>query len=496
MNRWTVIVSGGMLEEEFARSVLENPEIEFIIGVDRGLEFLYRHEICPNYIVGDFDSVSGEILGYYEKETKVPIRKFNPVKDASDTEIALRLCLDLGRKNILILGATGNRIDHIWANVQCLKIGLDAGADVRIVDSRNRIRLLDREITLSKKEAYGPYFSVFPLGKSVEKFNIEGAKYPLKNHKLTAYDTKKITPAAIEFVDIAGLVKGASKGEGLGNQFLANIREVDAIVHVVRCFEDSNIVHVDGSIDPLRDIETINLELIFSDLEILERRIAKVVKLSRNDKTAAKELELLKRIKEHLEENKMAKSFTTDDEEEQEWLTSYNLLTYKPVIFAANVTEDDLANDGADNAGVQKVREYAAEENCEVFVVCAQIEQEIAELDEDEKKLFLDDLGLEESGLEKLIKASYHLLGLISYLTAGEQECRAWTITKGTKAPQAAGKIHTDFERGFIRAEVVSYDDLMACGTHAAAKEKGLVRLEGKEYVVQDGDIIVFRFNV
>lgn len=198
MNRWTVIVSGGMLEEEFARSVLENPEIEFIIGVDRGLEFLYRHEICPNYIVGDFDSVSGEILGYYEKETKVPIRKFNPVKDASDTEIALRLCLDLGRKNILILGATGNRIDHILANVQCLKIGLDAGADVRIVDSRNRIRLLDREITLSKKEAYGPYFSVFPLGKSVEKFNIEGAKYPLKNHKLTAYDSLCVSNAFAE----------------------------------------------------------------------------------------------------------------------------------------------------------------------------------------------------------------------------------------------------------------------------------------------------------
>ncbi len=310
------------------------------------------------------------------------------------------------------------------------------------------------------------------------------------------YHTKKITPAAIEFVDIAGLVKGASKGEGLGNQFLANIREVDAIVHVVRCFEDSNIVHVDGSIDPLRDIETINLELIFSDLEILERRIAKVVKLSRNDKTAAKELELLKRIKEHLEENKMAKSFETEDEEEQEWLNSYNLLTYKPVIFAANVTEDDLADDGASNAGVQKVREYAAAENCEVFVVCAQIEQEIAELDEDEKKLFLEDLGLEESGLEKLIKASYHLLGLISYLTAGEQEVRAWTITKGTKAPQAAGKIHSDFERGFIRAEIVSYDDLMACKTHAAAKEKGLVRLEGKDYVVKDGDIILFRFNV
>lgn len=310
------------------------------------------------------------------------------------------------------------------------------------------------------------------------------------------YHTRKITPAAIEFVDIAGLVKGASKGEGLGNQFLANIREVDAIVHVVRCFEDSNIVHVDGSIDPLRDIETINLELIFSDLEILERRMAKVVKLSRNDKSAAKEVELLKRLQAHLEENKMAKSFETEDEDEQAWLATYNLLTAKPVIFAANVTEDDLADDGAQNAGVQAVREYAASESFEVFVVCAQIEQEIAELDDDEKALFLEDLGLEESGLEKLIKASYHLLGLISYLTAGEQEVRAWTITRGTKAPQAAGKIHTDFERGFIRAEIVSYDDLMACGTHAAAKEKGLVRLEGKEYVVQDGDIILFRFNV
>ncbi len=310
------------------------------------------------------------------------------------------------------------------------------------------------------------------------------------------YHTKKIVPAAIEFVDIAGLVKGASKGEGLGNQFLANIREVDAIVHVVRCFEDSNIVHVDGSIDPIRDIETINLELIFSDIEILERRIAKTVKVARNDKTAAKELELLTRLKEHLEENRLAKSFEANDEEEQEWLESYNLLTYKPVIFAANVTEEDLPDDGASNAGVQAVREYAAKEGFETFVVCAQIEQEIAELDEDEKKMFLEDLGLEESGLEKLIKASYHLLGLISYLTAGEPEVRAWTIKKGTKAPQAAGKIHSDFERGFIRAEIVSYDDLMACGTHAAAKEKGLVRLEGKEYVVQDGDIIVFRFNV
>lgn len=311
------------------------------------------------------------------------------------------------------------------------------------------------------------------------------------------YNTKKIVPAAIEFVDIAGLVKGASKGEGLGNQFLANIREVDAIVHVVRCFEDSNIVHVDGSIDPLRDIETINLELIFSDLEILERRIAKTTKVARNDKSAAKELELLEKIKAHLEGGKMAKSFTDiDNEDEEAWLTSYNLLTYKPVIFAANVVEDDLADDGGNNEGVAAVREYAKNENCEVFVVCAQIEQEIAELDDDEKKMFLEDLGLSESGLEKLIKASYSLLGLISYLTAGEPECRAWTIKKNTKAPQAAGKIHSDFERGFIRAEIVSYDDLMACGTYAAAKDKGLVRLEGKEYVVQDGDIIHFRFNV
>ena len=310
------------------------------------------------------------------------------------------------------------------------------------------------------------------------------------------YQTKKIVPAVIEFVDIAGLVKGASKGEGLGNQFLANIREVDAIVHVVRCFEDSNIVHVDGSINPMRDVETINFELIFSDIEILERRIAKVVKLSRNDKAAAKELEMLKRLKAWLEDGKLAKTFELLDEEEEEWFGTYNLLTAKPVIFAANVTEEDLPDDGANNEGVQALREYAAEENCEVFVVCAQIEQEIAELEDDEKKMFLEDLGLKESGLEKLIRASYHLLGLISYLTAGEPEVRAWTITKGTKAPQAAGKIHTDFERGFIRAEVVSYDDLIACGSHSAAREKGLIRLEGKDYVVQDGDIMLFRFNV
>ena len=311
------------------------------------------------------------------------------------------------------------------------------------------------------------------------------------------YHTKKIIPAAIEFVDIAGLVKGASKGEGLGNQFLANIREVDAIVHVVRCFEDSNIVHVDGSIDPMRDVETINLELIFSDIEVLDRRIAKTARSARNDKAAAKELKLLEKIKAYLEDGRLAKNFDDfEDEEEEELFQSFNLLTAKPVIFAANVTEDDLPNDGEDNEGVQKLRKYAEEEKCEVFGVCAQIEQEIAELEDDEKKMFLEDLGLKESGLEKLIRASYRLLGLISYLTAGEPEVRAWTITKGTKAPQAAGKIHTDFERGFIRAEVVAYDDLIACGSHNAAKEKGLIRLEGKDYVVQDGDIMLFRFNV
>ena len=310
------------------------------------------------------------------------------------------------------------------------------------------------------------------------------------------YNSKKVTPAVIEFVDIAGLVKGASKGEGLGNQFLSNIREVDAIVHVVRCFEDANVVHVDGSVNPLRDIETINLELIFSDLEILERRMAKTAKLAKMDKTAAKELDLLERMKAHLEAGKMARSFETDDEDELLLLNGYNLLTYKPVIYATNVAEDDLADDGASNAGVCEVREFAASEHSGVFVICAQIEQEIAELDDDEKQMFLEDLGLKESGLEKLIKASYTLLGLHSYLTAGEDETRAWTIKLGTKAPQAAGKIHTDFERGFIKAEVVNYKDLLEQGSIAAAKEKGLVRMEGKEYVVKDGDVILFRFNV
>ena len=350
------------------------------------------------------------------------------------------------------------------------------------------------------------------LFNSLTKAGAESANYPfctidpnvgivtVPDHRLKLlgdmYQSKKVTPAVIEFVDIAGLVKGASKGEGLGNQFLSNIREVDAIVHVVRCFEDSNIIHVDGNINPLRDIETINLELIFSDLEILERRIVKVEKAARMDKTLAKELELLKKIKALLEDGKLAKNIELEDEDEAALFASYNLLTSKPVIFAANVAEDELADDAADNAGVKAVREFAAETGSEVFVICAQIEQEISELDDEEKAMFLEDLGLQESGLDKLIKASYKLLGLISYLTAGEDETRAWTIKVGTKAPQAAGKIHTDFERGFIKAEVVNYKDLLEHGSLAAAREKGLVGMEGKEYIVKDGDVILFRFNV
>ena len=310
------------------------------------------------------------------------------------------------------------------------------------------------------------------------------------------YHSKKVTPAVIEFVDIAGLVKGASKGEGLGNQFLANIREVDAIVHVVRCLEDPNVIHVDGSIDPIRDIETINLELVFSDLEILERRIAKVTKTARMDKEAAKELDFLQKIKAHLEDGKLAITMELETEDEEAWMGTYNLLTWKPVIYAANVAEDELADDGASNPHVKAVKDYAVQQNSEVFVICAGIEEEISELDDDERKMFLEDLGLTESGLEKLVRASYRLLGLMSFLTSGEDETRAWTIKIGTKAPQAAGKIHTDFERGFIKAEVVNYQDLLDCGSYAGAREKGLVRMEGKEYVVQDGDVILFRFNV
>lgn len=310
------------------------------------------------------------------------------------------------------------------------------------------------------------------------------------------YDSDKITPAVIEFVDIAGLVKGASKGEGLGNQFLSHIRETDAIVHVVRCFENTNIIHVEGSVDPLRDIDTINLELIFSDIDIIERKIAKVGKQANNDKKLAKEVDLLNRLKAHLEEGKVARLFTVNDDDEAALLASYTLLTAKPVIYAANVNEEDLADDGASNKHVEAVRKFAASEGSEVFVVCAKIEEEMSELDDEEKKEFLEDMGLSKSGLDKLIQASYSLLGLISYLTAGKQETRAWTIKKGTKAPQAAGKIHSDFERGFIRAEVVNYQDLLDSKTYAAAKEKGLVGLEGKDYVVKDGDVILFRFNV
>ena len=312
------------------------------------------------------------------------------------------------------------------------------------------------------------------------------------------YHTKKVTPATIEFVDIAGLVKGASKGEGLGNQFLANIRECDAIVQVVRCFEDANVVHVDGSVNPTRDIEVINLELLFSDIEIIDRRLTKIAKQAKMDKTLAKEVALIEKLKAHMEDGNMARTFeiSETDEDEMEWFKGYNLLTAKPMIYAANVAEDDMADDGASNPHVASVREYAKNEGSEVFVVCAEMEQELSELDEEEKAMFLEDLGVTSSGLDKLVAASYNLLGLMSFLTAGEDECRAWTIKKGTKAPQAAGKIHTDFERGFICAEVVNYQDLLDCGSIAAAKEKGIVGTQGKEYVVQDGDVILFRFNV
>ena len=310
------------------------------------------------------------------------------------------------------------------------------------------------------------------------------------------YDPQKITPAIIEFVDIAGLVKGASKGEGLGNQFLANIREVDAIVHVVRCFEDDDIVHVDGGVDPARDMETINLELIFADMEMLDRRIDRTVKAMKGDKSLGAEVDFLKRVYAALERGLPARTMEMTAEEE-ELLAGVHLLTAKPVIYAANLSEADFAGEGADaNPHYRRVKEQAAAEHAEVLPICARMEAEIADMDAEEKALFLSELGLENSGLDRLIQASYRLLGLISYLTAGTPEVRAWTITNGTKAPQAAGKIHTDFERGFIRAEVIAYDDLIACGSMAAAKETGLVRSEGKEYVMKDGDVVLFRFNV
>ena len=309
------------------------------------------------------------------------------------------------------------------------------------------------------------------------------------------YHPEKFTPATLEFVDIAGLVKGASKGEGLGNKFLSNIREVDAIVHVVRCFQDDNIIHVDGSIGAARDIETINLELIFADIEILERRIDHAKKLMKGDKSLASEVEFLEELHEHLMNGKSARSYPFTEEQRQ-MIKDTPLLSNKPVIYAANLSEADFTGDINSNKEYQAVCAIAKEENAEVLPICAQIEAEISGMSDEDKELFLADMHLESSGLARIIKTGYHLLGLISYLTAGPQEVRAWTITKGTKAPQAAGKIHTDFEKGFIRAEIVAFDDLMSCGSMAAAKEKGLVRLEGKDYVMQDGDVTLFRFNV
>ena len=309
------------------------------------------------------------------------------------------------------------------------------------------------------------------------------------------YNPTLYTPATVEFVDIAGLVRGASKGEGLGNKFLSHIRDVDAVVHVLRCFEDSDIIHVDGSVDPLRDLETINMELIYSDIEQVEKRIDKTQKLLKGDKTLQAQLDLLNRILETLNEGKTARQVEMT-EDEKEMLGDLNLLTLKPIIYVANVSEDEAAEVSPDNEMYNSVKKVAEAEGAEVIPVCAGIEAEISELEPEEKKAFLEDMGITESGLDKLIKASYSLLGYISYLTAGPKEVRAWTIVKGTKAPQAAGKIHSDFERGFIRVEVVSFEDLMECGSMNVAKEKGLVRSEGKDYVMRDGDIVLFRFNV
>ena len=309
------------------------------------------------------------------------------------------------------------------------------------------------------------------------------------------YNPDKFTPATLEFVDIAGLVKGASKGEGLGNKFLADIREVDAIVHVVRCFEDIDIIHVDGEINPRRDIETIDLELIFSDIELIERRIDRAKKAAKGDKKFLAEAEFLEDLKRHLEEGHSARSYGFTQEQE-EIIKTTPLLSAKPVIYAANLCEEDFKNNIETSEHYKTVCEIAKTENSAVLPICAQLEAEISDMNDEDKAMFLSELGLEVSGLDRIIKEGYALLGLISYLTAGQPEVRAWTIKKGTKAPQAAGKIHTDFEKGFIRAEVVSFDDLIACGSMTAAKEKGLVRSEGKEYVMNDGDVVLFRFNV
>lgn len=309
------------------------------------------------------------------------------------------------------------------------------------------------------------------------------------------YNPEKYTPAVIEFVDIAGLVKGASKGEGLGNKFLSHIRETDAIIHLVRCFENGNIIHVEGNVNPLRDIETINLELIFSDLEILERRISRTEKAMKGDKTLADELAVLNKVKEALENGISARAVSLTDDEKA-MIADVELLSMKPVIYVANISEDQIGEQFKETETYRSLEKLAKSEGAELLTICAEIESEIAELNGEDKEAFLDDLGIEESGLDMLIKASYHLLGYISFLTAGPKEVRAWTIVNGTKAPQAAGKIHSDMERGFIRAEVISFDDLMACGSMNAAKEKGLIRSEGKDYVFRDGDIVVIRFNV
>ncbi len=311
------------------------------------------------------------------------------------------------------------------------------------------------------------------------------------------YNPDKFTPAVIEFVDIAGLVKGASKGEGLGNKFLSNIREVDAIVHVVRCFESDDIIHVEGSVDPLRDIETINLELIFSDIEMVQRRLDRTTKALKGDKKLQGEVDFLKRLIDHLEQGLPARSIEIGDETEQEIINTTALLSAKPVIYACNMSEDDFINGIESNKNYNAVKTIAETEKAEILPICAALEAEISTLSDDEKVMFLEELGLERSGLDRMIQKCYSLLGLISYLTAGKPEVRAWTITNGTKAPQAAGKIHTDFERGFIRAEVINFTQFMECGGNmVTAKEKGLVRSEGKEYVMVDGDIVLFRFNV
>lgn len=349
------------------------------------------------------------------------------------------------------------------------------------------------------------------LFNAITKAGAESANYPfctiepnvgvvaVPDHRMDVlaemYNPEKYTPAVVEFVDIAGLVKGASKGEGLGNKFLSHIREVDAIIHVVRCFEDPDVVHVDGSVDPMRDIETINYELIFADIETVDKRIDKAAKMLKGDKKYQAEIDVLKKIKECLESGKPARSADISDDEKA-LVSDMSLLTAKPVIYAANVSEDELSSGAEDNKYIKALTELAEKEGSEVLPVSAKIEEEISQLEPDEKAEFLSALNLEESGLDRLVKKSYKLLGLISYLTAGPKEVRAWTIKRGTKAPQAAGKIHSDFERGFIRAEVVAFNDLLSCGSMAAAKEKGLLRSEGKEYVMQDGDVVVFRFNV